>query len=317
MNTAPVIVTVYDRLEHLKECIDALRGNQLSAASELYLVSDAAASAEDKKRIEAVRHYAGSISGFRKVHLVFRKENLGAFRSFLAITREVANEHGKFIFLEDDVIAAPNLLSYLNYGLEYYEDRKAIFSIASYTLPIVFPPSFKGDVFFLPSNCPWGFATWRDRWSVVDFDRRDRYSEALRDRLLYKKLVSTGDYMVDVLRSDSMGLINAPDVRVAYHQFLCNLYSVYPRVSKTMNIGLDGSGLHSGKDSKNKYLVKIDRSFSDVVFDQNISLRADILKRVRDYQNGGLWLRLRRYLSTMKHRCFPKGCVRDHGQLTV
>lgn len=288
MTNAPVIVTVYDRLQHFQKCIAALQRNRLSAESELYVVSDASARPEHDTRIDQVRSYARSITGFKKVRLVFRSENMGACRSFRDLMPQVLEEHGRFIILEDDVIASPNFLDYMNDGLKFYETDKRIFSIAGYTHPVHFPDDFTSDVFFLPMNCPWGFATWKDRLDRVDYCVKDRYSEALADRDLYKKLISLGSYIIHILEADSKREVEAPDVRVAFHQIINNVYTVYPRVSKVLNIGLDGSGSHSGVDKHNKYLVQPDTSTSKTTFDVDVSLDAAIIRRICKFQNGNI-----------------------------
>ena len=306
MTNAPIIVTVYDRLQHFQQCIGALQRNGPSIDSELYVVSDAPGKPGHSLKIDQVRAYAQSITGFKKVHLVFREENYGAYRSFLAITQQVLNEHGRFIFLEDDVVASQNFLDYMNDGLKFYEADKRIFSITAYTYPVQFPKDFKADVFFLPSNCAWGFATWKDRWEKVDFGAKDRFAVAMGDGKLYKKIISTGIYMMQILRADSQGRVQATDVRVAFHQCIHDVYTVYPHISKIINIGLDGSGLHSGTDENNKYRVQSDTSTDKVVFDADVRLDPAIIRRIRNYQNGNLLNRLVNSLSVAKNNWLDK-----------
>jgi hypothetical protein len=306
MTLAPIIVTVYDRLQHFQRCIGALQRNRLSAESELYVVSDAPGKPGHAPRINQVRAYARSITGFKKVHLILREENYGAHRSFVAITQQVVDEHGRFILLEDDVIASPNFLDYLNDGLNFYEADKRIFSIGAYTLPIQFPKDFKADVFFLPTHCSWGFATWEDRWKKVDFSDKDRYAVAMGDGKLTKKLISIGSHMISILRADSQGRIQTPDVRVGFHQFIHDEYTVHPRISKVMNIGFDGSGIHCTADKSNKYLVQPDTSTNKTTFDADVRLAPAIIRRIRNYNNGNLLQRLVISISLAKHRWMYK-----------
>jgi hypothetical protein len=306
MSKAPIIVTVYDRPRHFRQCIEALLRNGPAKESELYVVSDAPGKPDHASKIDQVRAYAQSITGFKKVHLVFREENYGGHRSALTIAQQVSAKHGRFIFLEDDVVASPNFLDYMNDGLNYYESDKRIFSIAAYTLPIQFPKAFKSDVFFLPSHCPWGLATWQDRWERVDFSAKDRYAVAMRDRKLFKKIISSGNYIIHILRADSQGQVEAGDVRICFHQFIHDVYTVYPRVSKAMNIGLDGSGMHSGTDKKNKYSVQADTSIHKTTFDADVRLDPAIIRRIRNYQNGNLWESLVNSIILAKHRWMDK-----------
>jgi hypothetical protein len=310
VSLAPVIVTVYDRLQHFQQCVGALQRNRLAGQSELYVVSDAAGKPEHAAKIEQVRAYARSITGFKSVHLVFREQNYGGYRSFLAITKHVLEECDRFIFLEDDVVASPNFLDYMNGGLDFYEADQRIFSISAYTHPIRFPKKFNADVFFLPSGSSWGFATWKDRWEKVDFSVKDRYALALADSKLYKKLVSTGYYLMQLLLSDSQGRLQAPDIRVAFHHFIHDVYSVYPRLSKTINIGLDGSGQHSGTDIDNKFLVQPDASADTVSFDADVRLDPAIIRRIRNFQNGDWLHRFVIFLSLAKQRWMYKKSIK-------
>jgi hypothetical protein len=302
MILAPIIVTVYDRLQHFQQCIEALQRNRLSRDSNLYVVSDAPGKAGHEPRIDQVRAYARSITGFRKVHLVFRENNYGAHRSFLAITQQVLDEHDRFIHLEDDVLASPNFLDYMNDGLDFYEADQRIFSIGAYTLPIQLPADFKADVFFLPSHCSWGFATWKARWKKVDLSDQDRYAVALADRALYHKIVSTGSHLMHILWADSKGRIQTPDIRVAFHQFMHDVYTVHPRVSKVMNIGFDGTGMHCSTDPTHKYTVQSDRSTDKISFVEAVRLDPAIIRRIRNYHNGSLRQRLGSSLVLAKHR---------------
>jgi hypothetical protein len=311
MSHAPIIVTVYDRLQHFQQCIGALQRNGPACESELYVVSDAPGRPEHAARIDQVRAYARAITGFKNVHLIFREENYGVSRNFLAIAKRVMDAHGRFIFLEDDVVASPNFLDYMNDGLSFYEADKRVFSITAYTHPIEFPKSLERDVFFLPNSCLWGFATWKDRWENVDFSVKDRYAAAIADPRLYKKIVSMGYYLMQLLLSDSQGRMQAPDIRMAFHQFANDVYSVCPRSSKTLNIGLDGSGQHSGTDVNNKYLVHPDTSTDKVVFDANVRLDSAIIRRIRNFQNGNPLRCLVIYLSLAKRRWMYKS-ARKH-----
>lgn len=78
---APIIVSVYDRLEHLRRCVESLKANKLAIESILYVVSDAAYKEEHVDKIRKVRDYISSINGFKEVRPVFREKNLGAQKS--------------------------------------------------------------------------------------------------------------------------------------------------------------------------------------------------------------------------------------------
>ncbi len=72
--------------------------------------------------------------------------------------------------------------------------------------------------------------------------------------------------MSEMLRSDSEGVYTAFDLRICYHMFTKNQYTVYPRTSKSTNIGFDGSGLHCG--ISDYYIAKLDEGQDIIRFDK-------------------------------------------------
>ena len=104
MRCAPIVISVYDRLEHLRRCVDSLKRNELASYSELYVISDAASKETDIPLIDAVRSYIRSIVGFKKVYPVFRKTNMGGNRSILTAFHDIFQIYDSFISLEDELL---------------------------------------------------------------------------------------------------------------------------------------------------------------------------------------------------------------------
>ena len=74
---SPVIVFVYNRLEHTKNCINSLLANKDSCDSELFIYSDAPKSDSDAKAVVLVREYIKTVKGFKSVSIVEREHNCG------------------------------------------------------------------------------------------------------------------------------------------------------------------------------------------------------------------------------------------------
>lgn len=310
-NLAPIIVSVYDRLEHLRRCIDALLKNDLAAQSEIYIVSDAPYKPEHEDAISKVREFAQSINGFKEVHCLFRKHNLGAHESIRNAIEEVLSIHDCFIFLEDDIVVAKDFLSFMNRGLEYYNNTSSVFAISGFSLPFNIPADYNADVYFYPCNSPWGFASWKNRWSSVNLNYYNREAELL-EKGEYSSFASIGFYIKGILRQDSQREIEAMDLRVYYHMFKHNMASVFPVVSKTQNWGFDGSGEHCGKkDSSWWSKPNMDAKSGDVSFIPFNGYNEQLLKNHRDFQdriNGGFIARIFKYTKlyylikrTLKH----------------
>ena len=102
-NLAPISISVYNRLDHFRNCIKSLLANDLAKHSVLYIFSDGAKSG-DEEAVSKVRNYAKLINGFKKVNLISnKKNNLNKIvRDLHQIPFEV---NGKNIHLEDDVVS--------------------------------------------------------------------------------------------------------------------------------------------------------------------------------------------------------------------
>jgi len=304
---APIVISVYDRLEHLHKCIESLQMNKLATESILYVVSDAAYKKEHIEKIKEVREFISSITGFKEVRSVFRNRNLGAHLSLSLALKDILQIYDSFIFLEDDIVVSDNFLQYMNDGLDYYEEQKNIFSICGFKVPFKMPSDYEDDIFFYPCNSPWGFATWKNRWESVNYDYYDRYSELKKDRKRFKEFLSIGFYIKGILKADSRQEIVAGDLRVYYHMFQHNMCSVFPVRSKTQNWGFDGTGEHCGK--KNVWWAKpeLDKYGEYTRFIPFEGYNKPLLNNYRKFQdaiNGGIFAKYLKY--TWIHELYKK-----------
>ncbi len=117
---APIGLSVYVRLEHIKKTVSALQRNRLADQSQLYVFSDAPQPGDEKKVAE-VRRFLKTISGFKMINIVERKEN-GRVANTRGGLRYLLDHFGKAILLEEDVVTAPGFLTFMNEGLEIYRD---------------------------------------------------------------------------------------------------------------------------------------------------------------------------------------------------
>lgn len=304
---APIIVPVYDRSEHLKKCIESLQKNSLAKDSILYIVSDAAYKKEHEEKINKVREYASTVSGFKEVRLLFRKTNMGEADSLGAALSDIYKWSDRFILLEDDIIVSIDFLRYMNDGLDYYKDDPQIMAICGFRTMFKLPKGYNQDVYFYPCNSPWGFASWKNKWTKIDSKYYDRYSELKKDSKRFKEFTSIGFYVKGILQADSRKEIVAGDVRAYYHMFQNHMCSVFPVVSKTQNWGFDGTGEHC--DNKKAWWAKppLDTRNASTRFIPFIEYNNELLKNHRRFQdkiNGGILAKYLKY--TWIHRLWKK-----------
>ena len=107
MALSPIVLFVYKRLRHTRETIEALRRNELSDQSLLFVFSDGPKTPGDRDAVNEVRSYLQSIDGFKQVTILHRAHNLGLAASVIKGVTEVLDQFEKVIVLEDDMIASP------------------------------------------------------------------------------------------------------------------------------------------------------------------------------------------------------------------
>jgi len=239
---APILISVYSRFESLKQSVESLKANELAKESDLYIVSDAAGRESDIEIVKKIREYILGIDGFKSVNPIFREQNLGANVSPTLAYFEVLNKHQKIIFLEDDIVVSKSFLRFLNDGLERFKDNQQVYSISGYCPPPAYMPEFKSRAMRAPFHCPWGFATWKDRADVIDMEYNP-YKEVMQNRELVKYIAKYAPFMLEALRNDYYNpSLFFVDVRTTFQMLLKGMFTIYPALSLTKNIGLDGNG---------------------------------------------------------------------------
>ena len=237
--TAPICLFVYNRLDHTKRTIDALRKNWLAEESDLVIFSDAPKSETKPGRVQEVRYYIQQINGFKSVSIVERETNLGLARSIIDGVTTIVNKYGRIIVLEDDMVTSPHFLTYMNEALEKYADDDRVISIHGYVYPVKEPLP---EAFFLPGADCWGWATWDRGWKLFNSD-----GQYLLDELKRRKLTQAFDYngtypFLKMLKNQIKGKNDSWAIRWFVSAFLAGGLTLYPGRSLVLNIGNDSSG---------------------------------------------------------------------------
>ena len=249
---APVIIFVYARLEHTKRTIKSLAKNYFAEETEVYIYSDAPKNENTIEKVKLVREYLDSLlqkNPFKSIRIIKAKTNKGLANSVISGATEIIDQYGKVIVVEDDLVSSPDFLQYMNEALNYYEKSNNIWSITGYTFKINFPQDYKHDIYLSYRGCSWGWATWKDRWEKVDWEVKD-YQKFKKNKKLRSKLNRGGRDMAMMLDSQMEGKIDSWAIRWCFTQLKLDMMTVYPVVSRIKNIGLDGTGTHSGITSK-------------------------------------------------------------------
>lgn len=281
MKNAPIVLFAFNRIDSLKNTVTSLMENEEAAESDLFVFVDGARDNVhgEEEKVEEVRRYVKSVSGFHKVEYFFAEKNRGLGNSIIQGVSDIINRYGRAIVLEDDLMLAPNFLAFMNDGLARYENEKEVFSVCGYSNEVKVPPGYCAEAYFCTRSSSWGWGTWADRWNTVDWE--------LKEWPKYKKMRRAfnkwgGSDCFRMLRSVKEGWGNSWAIRFCFAQFLQNKLALFPLTSKVNNIGFDGTGTNCKKWSRFRFVF--DRSENKrFVFPAVVSLDKRLYRSAMSY----------------------------------
>lgn len=251
MNLAPLILFVYNRPWHTQQTVEALLKNDLAAESDLFIFADGAKTENDEK-VNEVRKYIKTITGFKSITIFEKEKNCGLANSVIAGVAEIINKFGKVIVVEDDIVTSKYFLKFMNEALNFFENDERIFSVSAYTYPaktMKIPKSYKHDIYLSYRHGSWGWGTWKERWSSVDWRVSD-FNDFSQNVEFQKTFNRSGADMSGMLKAQIEGRIDSWAIRFDYSLFKQNKFNIRPVKSLVNNVGLDNSGTHSKVDTR-------------------------------------------------------------------
>lgn len=246
MSYAPVVLFVYNRPDHTKKTVDALKLNKGASQTDLIVYSDAAKIPDHENMVAKTREYVDQITGFRSVTIRKRQENWGLAASIIDGVTNVVEEYGRVIVLEDDIVTSPAFLSFMNRALDFYKDEKRVWHISGWSYPADFDEV--ADAFLWRGMNCWGWATWADRWQCFEKNPEKLISEWHSEEKYRFDLDGSGIFWGQV-EANAKKRINTWAIFWYATIFENGGLCVNPSMSYVNNIGHDDTGEHCGADS--------------------------------------------------------------------
>lgn len=282
MDLAPIILFVYNRLWHTQQTVEALLKCELAKESDLYIFADGPkedASDETQQKIAEVRQYIHTINSFKSIQIQESPTNKGLANSVIQGVSKIIDKHGKVIVVEDDIVAHPFFLRFMNDALDSYQDNSKIFAISATMEKFQIPTNYKKDVFLTYRFGSWGWATWAEQWHSVNWNI-DKYSIIkYPSSKRIKQFCKGGEDLWPMLLSQKNGEIDSWAIRMSYSMNVQNRLCLRPVRSFVNNIGMDGSGIHCG-DNTVSLLSLYDKKDYSMFFPLDISIHNAITKEI-------------------------------------
>lgn len=276
---APIVMFVYCRFAETKRTVESLQANHLSGESDIYIFSDGAKSKKDEAKVEEVRTYLKGITGFKKVVINESNSNLGLANSVIGGVSNMFKQFDKLIVMEDDLVSSQNFLDFMNQALTFYENNSKVISLSGYTNDLKELNKMDTDFYYSERISSWGWGTWKSKWDNIDWEVSD-YDQYNTDNKLKRKFHKVSNDLPTMLKRQMNGEIDSWAVRWCFHQFMHNLYTVYPTKTKILNIGDGEDATHSYKMSGvNAELDSSDQR--EFLFDEEVLVNFQLLKQFR------------------------------------
>ena len=262
---APIAFFCYNRPDKVRIALEALRANILASESKLFVFSDGPKDDKSADGVRKLREYLYSVDGFASVEVIERERNYGCAGNIINGITQVVNEFGRIIIMEDDVLACPFFLRYVNEGLEIYKDDENVSSIGGflrrYKNAGQLPQSF-----FMYDGI-WGWGTWQRAWKDYEYDAAK----------LLAKINSMGienefnmnfepkfHIWTEMLKAVAEGRLDTWDVQWRAVNFIHGRLSLSPCMTLTKNIGIDGSGTHGVVNKVDRLNGKFPETFESL-----------------------------------------------------
>lgn len=237
-----IAVFAYNRSRHLECVLESLRQNQ--GVEQVYIFQDGLKCEEHRMEWEKTRAVIENVDWCRKI-VTTRTENIGLAKSIVQGINKVFEDNDAIIVLEDDCVAHPQFITFMVQCFEKYRDNDSVYSVSGYAWPSNALKKGEEDAYFCGRISSWGWGTWKDRWMEYEQD----YTLLVKiknDKEAHERLVYWGNDLEEMLVGNVRGTINSWAVFWALKVIEKNGMCVNPYESLIQNIGMDGTGVHSG-----------------------------------------------------------------------
>ena len=246
MTKPPVVLFAYARPQHTERTLRTLKDNHAAEDHDLVVHLDGPRTPKVTPAVDEVARVVERVADegwFKSVTLHRSEQNRGLANSVIAGVSAALVENETAIVLEDDLLLAPDFLTFMDDALAFYADDERIWSVRGYSPELASLAGYSHDLYLSLRASSWGWGTWRRSWDLVDWEVADygRFEYDLRRRRAFNR---GGSDMAAMLDAQLDGRIDSWAIRWCYSQHTHGMYSVVPAVSKVHNIGLDGSGTH-------------------------------------------------------------------------
>lgn len=227
----PVLICAYSRD---KEFFDVLNSTLQAGCPRIYINIDGADKADISESQKAMIEYVEqSRIRFPKAEIFLRqsKFNLGAAVSIISSLDWFFSRETFGLILEDDLQFDSSLFDFISWGKSEFESNSDIWIISGSNF-FSDHEGLSGKVHFPSYPVTWGWATWRDRWTLM----RQEITSPRKAPSIFVFDPVINFWRVGAFRASS-GVIDAWDIPLAEAMKRLVKFSAVPPANLVRNIG--------------------------------------------------------------------------------
>lgn len=233
-----VLVTAYNRPEHLKRCLEALAR---SGASRVLLSVDGPGPGQERRVRETVEVAESELVAFEQADLRVSSHHRGCAQGVIRAIDWAFECSPAVVIVEDDIQVSAEFIDFSHLSLARFSPDDRVGSIGGMSLvpmTVLEQPVAPMRASLIPTS--WGWATWSDRWEVFRrYSGTDLHVPAALDgffrRYFWRGILKD----VDAGRIDSWAY---PWLRV---HWLREWWAVLPSQALVLNRGFDSYSTHT------------------------------------------------------------------------
>lgn len=246
MFKTPILLLVFNRPEHTRRVLTQI--GKIKPAF-LYVVADGPRerNEQDVMNCSLTREVVTSTIDWPcQVKTLFRDKNLGCGLSPADGITWFFQQVEEGIILEDDCLPSISFFEYCQSMLAFFKEDERIMHISGNNFQNGISRG-QGSYYFSAYTHNWGWATWRNRWAVFDFEMKD-YSTDLVTSLSQSygfkpdEILFWENCFQDVVNHNRNDIW---DFRWMYSVWKNKGISVLPQINLVMNIGFGPQATHT------------------------------------------------------------------------
>ncbi len=245
---SPVLFITFARPEYASRSFEGIRK---AKPASLYFYSNLARAGIEQERQNnlKVRELINRIDWECELHTFFRTEHVDIYTSLLsAIDWVFANEE-KAIVIEEDCVASVSFFKFCDEMLDRYVADKRVWIVSGDNFtPLTKANSPDTDYYFSRYPHIYGWASWRDRWKLLDREMLSwpsvkngevfrRYFLSAKEANFWKQLFAR--------HHESISTRKVWDFLFVYARIVHGAWGIVPKHNLVSNIGV--SGTHNAK----------------------------------------------------------------------